>query len=146
MAFTYAFPIPDHQETPTFGSKTVLVKSTLVDIALGSGGTTATDYPLGIVLPKEAQVVLVTQNTLAAAAGASVTAATLEVKTALRNITGALNVFVQTGTVSLASPQYPVHLNTTINKDYSLFYRLTLSGGGTEVTTGRFIITVFYVI
>lgn len=144
MAFTYAFPTPDYQKTPTFGSKGVLAKSTLVDIALGSGGETGVDYPLGIIIPKNAQIVLVTHNTLVAASGAGVTAATMEVKTAQRNITGTMNIFNQTGTVSLASPQYPTNLATTINRDYPLFYRLALTGG-TTVTTGSFIVTVFYV-
>lgn len=70
------------QRTPTFGSKVLLVKSFLVDVAgvksPFSGFTTATTYTVGM-LPKEAQVVSGLMIAPTTVSGGTVSAATLAV-------------------------------------------------------------------
>lgn len=145
MAFQYAYPIPSYQETPTFGSKAVLAKSTMIDIAAGAGGAAATDYETGIILPKGAQVLAVGYSTITAISGGTISAATMDVKTATRNIISAVNVFTQTSSLTMNSAAYLTFLEESISKDYPLYYRFAFTGTG-PATAGKFIFTALYVV
>lgn len=145
MSFDYAVPIPAYQETPTYGSKTVLAKSAKIDVAAGSGGATATDYELGIVLPKGAQILGSAVLTATPISGGTISASTIALK-ATNTFTAGVNVFAAEGTIGMNSAGYMQNLSTNINqKDYPLFYTFTHTGTG-PATAGVIFVTVFYVV
>jgi hypothetical protein len=144
MAFAYQVPTPAHQETPTFGSKQVLAKSALINIAAGSGGATATDYEVGIVLPKTAQILAAAVVTTTAVSGGTISASTLTLKATNSFLTG-YNVFAAGGTIQMNSAAYFSNLATNIANDYPLYYTLTHTGTG-PATAGIIYVTVFYVV
>ncbi len=134
------------QKTPTFGSKTLLVKSVKIDIAAGvyNGFTTATTYTVG-VLPKEAQVVggLITAPT--AVSGGTVSAATLAVAVNGQNLWSGVNVFATVaGQVPNATNYYASGLTTLSSGDQTITYTPTLTGSG--ATAGIIYINIYYVV
>lgn len=143
MSFDYAFPTPDYQETTTYGSKPLLVKSALVNIAAGAGGATATDYPVGIILPKGAQIMLVGIQTSTAVSGGTISAATLAIKSGSVLLVSGQNVFSASTVIGLNST-VPPSWGTLDNADQPLTYNLTLTGTG-PATAGMFWVTVYYV-
>lgn len=144
MAFTYQVPIPASQNTPTAGSKAVLAKSAQINIALGSGGATATAYPLGITLPKGAQIIGTSVITSTAVSGGTISAATLAVS-ATNTIVSGINVFATNGAAGPNTGGYYLNLATNIATDYSLTYTLTLTGTG-PATAGIITVNVMYVV
>lgn len=144
MAFTYQVPTPAYQNTPTFGSKVVLAKSAQINIAAGSGGATATPYPLGITLPKGAQIIGTSLITSVGVSGGTISAATIAIS-ATNSIISGLNVFTATGAAGPNAGGYYTNLNTNIDTDYSLTYTLTLTGTG-PATAGIITVNVMYVV
>lgn len=149
MSFDYSVPVPSYQNTPNYGSKTVLAKSSLIDIAAGSGGAHNTDYDLGIVLPKGAQVIAIQNLVETAVSGGSISAATISWKARVgglfSTISGGINVFATSGTISHNAAGYMTNFNTWENNDYRLQYTLSLTGTG-PATAGKIYVTVLYVV
>ena len=144
MSFTYTVPVPAYQNTPTFGSGAVLAKSARINVAAGSGGAHNTAYPLGITLPKGAQIIGCGVVTSTAISGGTISAATIEVNATNAIVTG-VNVFAAGGVWGPNTGGYVGNLTTNINKDYSLTYTLTLTGTG-PATAGVITVTVLYVV
>lgn len=138
MAFKY--DIPFAQQTPTTDSKVVLTKSFKIDIAAGSGFTTATAYDLGW-LPKDAQVISSYCTTKTAVSGGTVSVATLNVTVAGNTIFSGVNVFA-TG-VSTALNQ-AISITGTGATDQKVVYTPTLTGAG--ATAGEIYVTLTYVV
>lgn len=143
MSFDYAAPVPAYQNTTTYGSKPLLVKSSLINIAAGAGGATATDYPVGIVLPRGAQIMLVGIQTSTPVSGGTISAATLAIKSGSVLLLSGQTVFAGSTVLSLNST-VPPSWNTLDNADQPLTYNLTLTGTG-PATAGMFWVTVYYV-
>lgn len=138
MAFKYDVPLA--QQTPTTDSKVVLTKSFKIDIAAGSGFTTATAYSLGW-MPKDAQVVGGNLITTTSVSGGTVSAATIQVTVGGNVVMNNLNVYATgySGTLSSAL------INTqTASADQVIVYTPTLTGAG--ATTGVIYVTLQYVI
>jgi hypothetical protein len=145
MAFNYITPPTGASSTSTVNSKPLLVKSAKIDIAAGSGGATATDYLLGITLPKNAQIMGINGITTTAISGGTISAATLIVK-ATNTILAGYNVFATGGSGNINSAGYYGALSTNIGAgDYPLYYTLTLTGTG-PATAGVIYINVYYVV
>lgn len=142
MAFTYSTPTTQAQQTPTFGSKPLLCKSFKIDIAGGSGFTTATTYTLGS-LPKGSQVVNSVLLTTTAVAGGTVSACTLAVAVGALNIYNALNVFALNISAINATTYYNL-LSSLPNGDQIVTYTPTLTGAGP--TAGVMFINIWYVV
>lgn len=142
MSFKYALTAA--QQTPTSDSKAVLCKSFKIDIAGGSGFTTATAYDLGW-LPKEAQVVAAQIVTPTAVSGGTVSAATLAVTVAGNSVVSGINVFA-TGSSGMNTGGYYSSSGgfqaTTI--DQAVTYTPTLTGAG--ATAGVIYINLLYVV
>ncbi len=119
MAFNYA--LSAEQQTPTSDSKVVLCKSFKIDIAAGSGFTTATTYNLGW-LPKDAQVVSAAVITTTAVSGGTVSAATLSTQVGGGTVVTAANVFAQSYT-NANSFAYTTDLPTTQRLKVALLIR-----------------------
>lgn len=143
MAFIYAAPATDSQQTPTYGSKQLLMKSTKIDIAAGSGGATATDYDLGITLPKGAQVIACYLVITTAVAGGTISASTITIK-GTANIFAGFNVFAS-GSGSGLSSAYMTSFPTNTLQDENLKYTLTHTGTG-PATTGVIYTSILYVV
>jgi len=138
MSFNYA--LTANQQTPTSDSKVVLCKSFKIDIAAGSGFTTATSYTLGW-LPKDAQVVGGNLITTTSVSGGTVSAATIQVTVGGNVVMNNLNVYATgySGTLSSAL------INTqTASADQVIVYTPTLTGAG--ATAGVMYVTLQYVI
>jgi len=140
MAFKYA--LSAEQQTPTSDSKVVLCKSFKIDIAAGSGFTTATAYDLGW-LPKDAQIILSSYGIATAVSGGTVSAATLAVTCGGDAFISGLNVFTTSGSVSFGAG-YSASLSTPETTDQKLVYTPTLTGAG--ATAGIIYINIFYVV
>jgi hypothetical protein len=137
------------QKTPTFGSKTVLTKSFVIDLtgvkSPWSGFTTATTYTVG-VLPDAAQVVGGFMIVPTAVSGGTVSVATLAVAVNSQNVWSGVNVFTtQVGQVPNAlSTYYPAGLETSTTGDQIITYTPTLTGSGG--TAGIIYVVINYVI
>ena len=140
MAFKY--DLPAAQQTPTSDSKTILCKSFKIDIAGGSGFTTATTYDLGW-LPKDAQPVWGSMAIPTAVSGGTVSAATLKVDVGAGPIFNSSNVF---SAATLTSAALHSWMNTGQNpsSDQKITYTPTLTGSG--ATAGIMFVNVFYVV
>jgi hypothetical protein len=142
MAFKYA--LSAEQQTPTSDSKVVLCKSFKIDIAAGSGFTTATAYALGW-LPKDAQVVAAQIVTPTAVSGGTVSAATLAVTIAGNSVVSGINVFAAGSTGMNTGGYYGsgggFQATTT---DQAITYTPTLTGAG--ATAGIIYINLQYVV
>jgi len=141
MAFKYA--LSAEQQTPTSDSKVVLCKSFKIDIAAGSGFTTATAYELGW-LPKDAQVVWGNTIVPTAVSGGTVSAATLLVTVGAANIVNGTNVFTAGTTGSNSVQSYYVAAGLSQSVDQKITYTPTLTGAG--ATAGIIYINIFYVV
>lgn len=140
MAFKY--DIPAAQQTPTCDSKAPLVKSFKIDIAGGSGFTTATAYDLGW-LPKDAQVISAAICVTTTVSGGTVSAATLAVSVNGQAVISGTNVFASTTTI--AGPGIPYTSNlTSVSTDQKITYTPTLTGAG--ATAGVMYIVLTYVV
>lgn len=142
MSFKY--DLTANQQTPTSDSKVVLCKSFKIDIAGGSGFTTATAYNLGW-LPKEAQVVAAQVVTSTPVSGGTVSAATIAVTVAGNSVLAGITVFT-TGSSGMNTGGYysssgGFQATTT---DQVITYTPTLTGAG--ATTGVVYINLFYVV
>ena len=114
MSFKY--DLTANQQTPTSDSKVVLCKSFKIDIAAGSGFTTATPYQLGW-LPKDAQVVGGNVSITTTTTGGTVSAATIAIT--VGGVVVASNINTFTGTVySTAFASTAITTGTT-NSDQS---------------------------
>jgi len=140
MAFKYA--LSAEQQTPTSDSKVVLCKSFKIDIAAGSGFTTATAYDLGW-LPKDAQVMAYSGTTSTAVSGGTVSAATLAFSVSGNALVSALNVFATGGVTGGASAGYMTNVVPS-STDQKVTYTPTLTGSG--ATAGIIYLNVFYVV
>ncbi len=139
MAFNYA--LSAEQQTPTSDSKVVLCKSFKIDIAAGSGFTTATTYNLGW-LPKDAQVVSAAVITTTAVSGGTVSAATLSTQVGGGTVVTAANVFAQSYT---NANSFAYTTNALVQTaDQKVVYIPTLTGAG--ATAGVIYVTIFYVV
>jgi len=139
MSFNYALTAA--QQTPTSESKPILCKSFKIDIAAGSGFTTATAYDLGW-LPKDAQVVGGNIAVTTVTAGGTVSAATIAVTVG--------GVTVATGINTYTAVLYSTALSNTAlttgatGVDQKVVYTPTLTGAG--ATAGVVYITLYYVV
>jgi hypothetical protein len=140
MSFNYALSAA--QQTPTSDSKPILCKSFKIDIAAGSGFTTATAYDLGW-LPKDAQVVEAKLFIPTAVSGGTVSAATLAVAIMGQNIINGANVFGAGATQSGSAGYYGASGFISTTTDQKLTYTPTLTGAG--ATAGVIFINIFYV-
>ena len=138
MAFKYDVPLA--QQTPTTNSKVVLTKSFKIDIAAGSGFTTATTYDLGW-LPKEAQVLSGNLGVLTAVSGGTVSAATLAVSVNGNTFISAANVF---GAGYISNLSSGIFGTISASTDQKITYTPTLTGAG--ATAGVIYINIFYVV
>jgi len=138
MSFNYALSAA--QQTPTSESKPILCKSFKIDIAAGSGFTTATAYDLGW-LPKDAQVVGGNIAVTTTTTGGTVSAATIAVTVG--------GVTVATGINTYTAVLYSTALSNTAlttgatSSDQKVVYTPTLTGAG--ATAGVVYITLYYV-
>jgi len=140
MAFKYALSAA--QQTPTSESKPILCKSFKIDIAAGSGFTTATAYDLGW-LPKDAQVIGTSYAVTTAVSGGTVSAATIAFSVNSQLVASGQNVFA-TGT-GVTGPGVPYMANiSSISADQKVTYTPTLTGAG--ATAGVVYVTFYYVV
>jgi len=139
MAFKYA--LSAEQQTPTSDSKVVLCKSFKIDIAAGSGFTTATTYTLGY-LPKDAQYIEAKLYCSTAVSGGTVSAATLITSLDGQSIITATNVFSVATAGSNSIAVWANAMNPTT--DRTITYTPTLTGAG--ATAGVIYINIFYVV
>ena len=139
MSFKY--DLTANQQTPTSDSKVVLCKSFKIDIAAGSGFTTATPYQLGW-LPKDAQVVGGNIAVTTTTTGGTVSAATIAVTVGGVTVATGINTY----TAALFSTAFANTALTTGNTgfDQSVVYTPTLTGAG--ATAGVIYVTLFYVV
>lgn len=143
MAFTYATPPTQAVQTPTFGSKSMLVKSFKIDVAAGSGLTSGTTYTLGS-LPKGAQIVFAHLLVPTAVSGGTVSAATLVIQSGGYTLFNGTNVFAAT-VASMASTNYYANLSTVVSGgDQLVTVTPTLTGAG--ATAGIIYINLLYVV
>lgn len=140
MAFKYDVPLA--QQTPTTDSKVVLIKSFKIDIAAGSGFTTATTYDLGW-LPKEAQVVSYVAVVATAASGGGVTASTLNLSVGGQTIFGAINMLSAAAATNGPSTSYMNNLSS-VTTDQKVTYTPTNTTG--NPTAGIIYVTLTYVV
>ena len=140
MAFKYA--LSAEQQTPTSDSKVVLCKSFKIDIAGGSGFTTATAYDLGW-LPKEAQVIGTSYAVTTALSGGTVSAATIAFSVNGNLVASGQNVFATGTGVTGPGVPYMTNLTSTAN-DQKVTYTPTLTGAG--ATAGVVYVTLYYVV
>lgn len=138
MSFNYA--LTANQQTPTSNSKVILCKSFKIDIAGGSGFTTATEYDLGW-LPKEAQVVFSATNIRTAVSGGTVSVATLTIQSNGVNLQNGVNVFTTGHNTALSTAMADT---ATATSDQKITYTPTLTGSG--ATAGVIYINIFYVV
>ena len=149
MSYRVEYPAPvATQKTPTFGSKSLMTKSFLIDVtgvkSPNSGFLTATTYTVG-VLPKEAQVVGGTIFAPTAVSGGTVTVATLAVAVNSQNVWSGVNVFATVaGTGPNAVNNYASGLTTLTSGDQTITYTPTLTGTG--ATAGLIYVNIFYVV
>lgn len=143
MSFDYFVPVNPQTETPTYGSKPVLAKSARINVAGGSGGATATDYDLGVVLPKGAQVIGVAVSVNTGVSGGSITASALNVRSGSNTYVSGYNVFA-TGTGFTLSSNYLNVLPQVTQVDQPLVYSFTHTGAG-PATAGSIYLTFLYV-
>ena len=141
MSFNYA--LTANQQTPTSDSKVVLCKSFKIDIANGSGFTTATTYDLGW-LPKDAQALEVKLYTPTAVSGGTVSAATLVVQINSQTVINGANVFSSGATQAGSANYYGTSGFVAATTDQKITYTLTLTGAG--ATAGVIYINIFYVV
>jgi len=142
MAFKYA--LSAEQQTPTSDSKVVLCKSFKIDIAGGSGFTTATAYTLGM-LPKDAQVVTAQMYIPTTVSGGTVSAATLVVQVNGGSIFSAVNVYTAAQSGVNTAGYYTAGTGlATATTDQAITYVPTLTGAG--ATAGVMYINIFYVV
>lgn len=139
MSFNYT--LTASQQTPTSESKNVLCKSFKIDIAAGSGFTTATTYDLGW-LPKDAQIVSTVLEVITAVSGGTVSAATLVVSAGAGNLINGTSVFTVGTTAGPSINYYQNGLSQTV--DQKISYTPTLTGAG--ATAGVIYINIFYVV
>ena len=139
MAFKYA--LSAEQQTPTSDSKVVLCKSFKIDIAAGSGFTTATAYTLG-KLPAEAQVVGGNIAVTTVTAGGTVSAATIAVTVGGVTVATGINTY----TAVLYSTAFANTALTTgaTGLDQAVVYTPTLTGA--SATAGVVYVTLYYVV
>lgn len=140
MAFKYDVPLA--QQTPTTDSKVVLTKSFKIDIAAGSGFTTATTYDLGW-LPKEAQVVSYVAVVATAASGGGVTASTLNLSVGGQTIFGVLNMLSAGVVINGPLIGYMNNLSS-VTTDQKVTYTPTNTTG--NPTAGVIYVTLTYVV
>ena len=139
MAFKYA--LSAEQQTPTSDSKVVLCKSFKIDIAAGSGFTTATTYDLGW-LPKEAQTILIQITGTTAVSGGTVSAATLALGVNSVAVSAGTNVYA-TGAATI-TPGALYIPSLPASSDQKVTYTPTLTGAG--ATAGVIYVTLYYVV
>lgn len=140
MSFNYNVP-----ETTTSESKTVQVKSFVVDIAAGDGAVSGTDYTIGW-LPRAAQVLDCSVYAATAVSGGTVSAATFRLMTGTndRALIDAFNVFTQGTSRSNNTGYQGFNVPTSIQtSDQAIKYRFTLTGSG--ATAGKIVIYIYYV-
>ena len=139
MSFKY--DLTANQQTPTSDSKVVLCKSFKIDIAAGSGFTTATPYQLGW-LPKDAQVVGGNIAVTTITTGGTVSAASIAVTVGGVTVATGVNTYSAT----LYSTAFANTALTTGNTgfDQSVVYTPTLTGAG--ATAGVIYVTLYYVV
>lgn len=138
MSFKY--DLTANQQTPTSDSKVVLCKSFKIDIAGGSGFTTATEYDLGW-LPKDAQIISSGINIRTAVSGGTVSAATLTIKANSATINNSTNVFSGGYNTAMSAS---VSDTQSATSDQKITYTPTLTGSG--ATAGLMFINIFYVV
>lgn len=141
MAFKYA--LSAEQQTPTSDSKVVLCKSFKIDIAAGSGFTTATAYTLGAI-PKDAQIVDMKLYVPTAVSGGTVSVATVAIACMGQNLINGANVFGTGATQAASSSYYGTSGFVSTSVDQSITYTPTLTGSG--ATAGIMFINVIYVV
>lgn len=142
MSFKY--DLTANQQTPTSDSKVVLCKSFKIDIANGSGFTTATSYTLG-QLPKDAQVVAAQLLVPVTVSGGTVSAATLAVLINGNAIYNGVNVFTAATTGINAAGYYNAAGGfQATTSDQTITYTPTLTGAG--ATAGIIFINLLYVV
>ena len=139
MSFTYIQNQVQTAITPP--AKVPYCKSYKIDIAAGSGFTTATPYTLGI-LPVGSQLVWGTIICSTPVSGGTVSAATLGVTLGGQALSGAPNVFIQ-GTYTPAIHSYMAANIPESGATQALVYTPTLTGSG--ATTGVIYITLYYI-
>lgn len=139
MAFKYA--LSAEQQTPTSDSKVVLCKSFKIDIAGGSGFTTATTYDLGW-FPKDAQMIQYHSSVSTAVSGGTVSAATIALTLNGLALASAINVYATGSLSGAASATYMAGAAPTT--DQKLTYTPTLTGSG--ATAGIIYLSIFYVV
>lgn len=140
MSFNYNVP-----ETTTSESKTLQVKSFVIDIAAGDGAVSGTDYTIG-VLPRAAQVIDCAAYVAAAVSGGTVSAATLRLMVGRddRALLDLFNVFsAGTGRANNTGYQTFNVPNSIQTSDQLIKYRFTLTGAGP--TAGRIVLYIYYV-
>jgi len=140
MAFKYA--LSAEQQTPTSDSKVVLCKSFKIDIAAGSGFTTATAYGLGW-LPKDAQPVGGFFAISTAVSGGTVSAATVTVQVNSANLFTSVNSFSPATTTAAGLHSY-MNSGQNATTDQLVTYTPTLTGAG--ATAGVIYINIYYVV
>lgn len=138
MSFKY--DLTANQQTPTSDSKVLLCKSFKIDIAAGSGFTTATEYDLGW-LPKEAQIIFSGINIRTAVSGGTVSVATLTIKAGNATINNGTNVFTGGYNTAMSAA---VSDTQSATSDQKITYTPTLTGAG--ATAGVIYINIFYVV
>lgn len=139
MSFKYTQGQPQTAITPP--ALAVYCRSFKIDIAAGSGFTTATPYTLG-VLPRGAQLVWGTIAVSTAVSGGTVSAATLGVTAGGAVLSGAANVFAA-GTVTMSVQNHTGSSIQETTTEQAVIYTPSLTGSG--ATAGVMYITLFYV-
>ena len=140
MAFKY--DLPAAQQTPTSDSKVFLSKSFKIDIAGGSGFTTATTYDLGW-LPKDAQVLSYIAVVTTVASGGGVTASTLNLSVGGQTVFSAVNMLSGSTTMNGTSVAYMNNLSS-VATDQKISYTPTNTTG--NPTAGVVYIVLTYVV
>jgi hypothetical protein len=138
MSFNYALSAA--QQTPTSESKPILCKSFKIDIAAGSGFTTATAYDLGWI-PKDAQIVDATLIPAVAVSGGTVSAASLAIGIGGNNFFNGTSVYTTSVSHLAAVGLYLNGLSPTT--DQKITYTPTLTGSG--ATAGVIYLNIQYV-
>jgi len=139
MSFDYISGQVQTSLTPP--ARPMYCKSFKIDIAAGSGFTSATEYTLGY-LPKGSQPLLGHLIVTTAVSGGTVSAATLTVKANGGQVGATLNVFAS-ATVTMGPTGTYANESWEGTTDQVVTYTPTLTGSG--ATTGVIYVNIFYV-
>ena len=139
MSFDYkSVPVVSSISPP---SKNLRCKSFLINIATGSGFTTATSYTVGYLAAGH-QVVGGLLSTAIAVSGGTVSAATLTVAVGGNNLFVTTSVFA-TGNTTPNSTGLLALGDTPTTSDVAITYTPTLTGSG--ATAGKMYLHIYYV-